>query len=354
LSFHCTPRTELTEPEIQELYEPFWDDLLLTLSTLTKPINIRSIWIMTPPHFSASRNPSYHNGSLPPDTARDILYLTNHFSSQILHPIFGIGHSIGASQLVSLSLMHPSLFTGLACIEPIIASEANVPSIGREKLAMMALKRKREWKSREAAEAYFARAWDGWDERVRERWNGCALVDVGSRTGEGKGAGEVQLAWGRAQEVAVFMDMSELRDSAVNGGTVGETGKGSATWTQYPQRTWEGLRDLVVPVLFVCGEESTSSTAGCKEYWKEDTGTNMRFWARGHERRVELIEMRGVGHLMPLERPRKCAAVVGGWVEKEMGKWWEEWERQRKWREMGKQEKETVVETWTAGLKSRI
>ena len=76
----------------QELYEPFWDDLLSILSTQPTPINIRNIWIITPAHFSPSLNPSHHDSALETDTARDILYLTNHFSSQMLHPIFGIGH----------------------------------------------------------------------------------------------------------------------------------------------------------------------------------------------------------------------------------------------------------------------
>jgi hypothetical protein len=46
-----------------------------------------------------------------------------------------------------------------------------------------------------------------------------------------------------------------------------------------------------------------SSTVGCRAYLKEETGTNRRFWGRGLERRVELVEMRGAGHLAPLESP---------------------------------------------------
>ncbi|KAE9378214.1 hypothetical protein N431DRAFT_554474, partial [Stipitochalara longipes BDJ] len=331
----------------RELYEPFWDDLLATLSTQPKPINIRNIWIITPAHFYSSLNPSHHDSTLETDTARDILYLTNHFSAQMLHPILGIGHSIGASQLTSVSLIHPSLFTGLVLIEPIIADEREVKGIGRDELALLALKRKRVWGSREEAEKYFERAWRGWDARVREKWKECALVDIGG------GNGKVELAWGRAQELAVYMDMSEMRMFAATDEKVEGKGKGSAVWTQYPAKVWEGLRDLVVPVAFVCGEESTSSTVECQKYWKEETGTNRRYWPKDFERSVDLVEMKGAGHLAPLEKPKECAGIVGRWIVGEMVRWWVEWDRQRRWRLMGREEKEKVIENWMTGLKSR-
>jgi pimeloyl-ACP methyl ester carboxylesterase len=236
-------------------------------------------------------------------------------------------------------------------VEPIIANEEEGWKIGRDIVAVMALKRKRVWGSRGEAEGYFGRVWGGWDERVRRRWGECALVDVDGEKGEGKG--KVELAWGRLQEVAVFMDLGEMRESVVLDGKV-EGGKGSAVWTKYPARIWDGLRDLAVPVVFVCGKESTSSTVGCKKYWKEETGTNKMFWGRGYERRVEFVEMEGVGHLVLLERPGECAAVVGKWIDGEMVRWWKEWEKQRKWRVLGKEEKENLVENWMAGLKSRI
>jgi len=266
----------------------------------------------------------------------------------MLHPIFGIGHSIGASQLTSLALMHPSLFTGVVLIEPVIAGTKEVMGIGRDKVALMAIKRKREWKSRKEAEKYFERAWVGWDPRVREKWNACALVDDGNEKGN------VELAWGRDKELAVYMDMSEMRASTATGGNVEGEGVGSAVWTTYPAKVWEGLKNLAVPAMFVSGDESTSSTLECRNYWKKETGTNRIYWPRGFERRVELVEVKDTAHLVPFERPKECAELSGAWIQDEMARWWEERTMQRKWRETRTEEKEKVIENWMTGLKSRI
>lgn len=262
----------------------------------------------------------------------------------MLHPIFGIGHSIGASQLTSLALMHPGLFTGLVLIEPIIAGEKEVMGIGRDKVALMAIKRKRVWQSRKEAETYFGKAWGGWD--AREKWNGCALVE--------NEQGKVELAWGRDKELAVYMDMSEMRESAATGGNVEGKGEGSAVWTTYPAKVWEGLRNLAVPAMFISGEESTSSTPECKKYWKEETGTNRMYWLRGHERRVELVEIQGVAHLVPFERPKRCAGISGAWIEGEMVRWRKQRTMQKKWRDTRTEDKEKAIENWMTSLKSRI
>lgn len=47
------------------------------------------------------------------------------------------------------------------------------------------------------------------------------------------------------------------------------------------------------------------------------------------------MEMEGVGHLVPLERPEGCAEVIGGWVDGEMRRWWKDREKQRAWGAMG-------------------
>jgi hypothetical protein len=61
----------------------------------------------------------------------------------------------------------------------------------------------------------------------------------------------------------------------------------------------------------------------------------------------------GVGHLVPLESPQECAGVVGAWIEGEVRRW-QELERQRIWGELEKEEKDTVIGNWMAGLKSKI
>jgi len=332
----------------KQLYEPFWDDLLTTLTI--KNLKIRNIFITTSSHLSPStRNPLIHDGSREPDTSRDLLLLVNHFRDEILHPIIGIGHSIGASQLASLSLMHPSLFTSLVLIEPIIGR--NGTECGVERLALAAIKRRREWKTRAEAENYFLRAWGSWDPRVRERWNSSALIACDVNKSDGK----TELAWDRLQELTSYMDTSELRYSAdEKSGFEANSRKRSAVWTPYPPQIWERLTDLAVHTFFVCAEESGQASTASKGYWRESAGTNEKFWMRGFERRVELLEMKGVGHLMPMEAPGRCAEAVGSWISEEIKVWWKECAKNKKWREMQPEMKEKVVENWMASLKSRI
>jgi hypothetical protein len=86
-----------------------------------------------------------------------------------------------------------------------------------------------------------------------------------------------------------------------------------------------------------------------RRHWREVTRTNERFWLRGFERRVELVEMQGVGHLVPMEAPRNCTELI--WIEEEIKGWWKEWDRNRRWRQMRKEEKDIAVESWMTGLK---
>ncbi|KAE9362647.1 hypothetical protein N431DRAFT_490406 [Stipitochalara longipes BDJ] len=329
-----------------ELYEPFWDDLLSIITP--KQLKIRNIFIITHPHLSpSSLNPSLtKDGSRISDSSRDLLFVVNHFRDTILHPIIGIGHSVGASQLVTLSLMHPSLFTSLALIEPIISN--NPSEAGVEKLALAAIRRRREWKTRAEAEAYFGKAWAKWDPRVRERWNSSALISSDAKSVDGK----TELAWGRVQELGSYMDSSELQ--AIAAGEVVQSGKGSAVWTPYPPQIWERIKDLGVHTLFVCGNESAQNGDVSRKHWEDVTATNEKLWLRGFERKVELLKMECIGHLAPMEAPKKCAEHVGAWIEAEMKLWWKDWDKNRRWRHMSEQDKDEVVGRWMAELKSRI
>ncbi|KAN0105880.1 prolyl aminopeptidase-like protein [Hyaloscypha variabilis] len=329
-----------------ELYEPFWDDLLSTLTP--RNLKIRNIFIITHPHLSSySLNPGLtEDGSQIPDSSRDLLLLVNHFRDTILHPIIGIGHSVGASQLLTLSLMHPSLFTSLVLIEPIISD--NGSEAGVEKLALAAIRRRREWKSRAEAEAYFGKAWGGWDPRVRQKWNSSALIPSDVNNVDGK----TELAWARVQELHSYMNPSELRDLAA--GENAEGGKGRPAWTPYPLQIWERIRDLGVHALFVCGAGSAQNSERIRKHWKGFTGTNEKFWSRGFQRRIELKIIGEGGHLVPLEAPTKCADSAGVWIEEEMKVWWKEWAKDRRWRQTSEKDKGESIEKWMAGLKSRI
>jgi hypothetical protein len=61
--------------------------------------------------------------------------------------------------------------------------------------------------------------------------------------------------------------------------------------------------------------------------------------------------MEGVGHLVQLETPIKCVELGGRWPDDEMKGWWKEWDKNKRWRQMSKEEKDKSVESRMAGLK---
>ena len=96
--------------------------------------------------------------------------MVNHFRAQMPRPIVGIGHSMGGSNLVNLSLMHPRLLETLVLIDPVIA---RLPSVnGNWGPASASAFRRDRWPSRKVAETSFKRSkfYQTWDPRVLDRW----------------------------------------------------------------------------------------------------------------------------------------------------------------------------------------
>lgn len=52
------------------------------------------------------------------DYSRDLLRMVDVFRRDMPLPIVGIGHSVGAAQLVALAQMNPRLFTNLVLLDP--------------------------------------------------------------------------------------------------------------------------------------------------------------------------------------------------------------------------------------------
>ncbi|KAG4443259.1 hypothetical protein IFR05_001302 [Cadophora sp. M221] len=353
---------------LRELYEPFWEDLYHTLSKSS--IRIRSIWV---PSISNSGSNTHLNPSLIHDPvsvfdhSRDILHLLNVFRSEIVQPIIGIGHSIGAAQLAMASVYHPTLFAGLALMDPIFVPDAETASVGR--LARFTVTRKREWGSRREAERWCEGAWREWDGRVRKRWNEFAVEAVDAREPDGR----VRLCWTREQELStyvefgyVFLSVREEEDEDVKIGKamVGrgekkmtEKGNGKGViFVRGPPQIWSFLPMMSTRMLVLCGEKPGSALPEMKEMWKERIGGDGFFLRRGMEkRRVAVETVKGTGHLLPLERPGVCAERAAEWIGEELVAWRErEWNPTREWRALGNEERERKAGEWVKGLKGKL
>jgi pimeloyl-ACP methyl ester carboxylesterase len=327
----------------QELYEPLWEDLLHRLKA--RNIKIRSIWIADTVNGGISS--STVNSNLIHDPvcswshARDLLHMINTFRSSILHPIIGIGHSIGASQLAVLSLLNPGLFTTLVLIEPIILP---ITEIGQAAFVLsIALKRKNTWPSHKEAESYFQTSYKRtWDPRCIQIWNAQALVPVNASEPEGK----TKLAWERVQEMATYVQFTHLKDGVPPEAPV---------WTNDVPQLYLQIPNMSTHTLILCGSQPGATRKNLREDWETRMCSSPLFRKRGQERRVEVQVLQGAGHLVPLERPAECAERAAKWVGEELEVWRkEEWEPSRRWREMGRKNKEETMERWIEGLKAKI
>jgi pimeloyl-ACP methyl ester carboxylesterase len=177
-------------------------------------------------------------------------------------PLYGIGHSIGASSMLYGELQRPGTFTTILAIDPVCNNtplDDPLYAAGLEVLAGPSKKRRYRWPSRQAAhDAFIKRTFfQTWEKHVLDAYVEHGLVE----SEEG-----VQLKCVPAQEYATFAgnDLSYL--------------------------LYQRLPELGVSVVWMWGDESTyndremamSSAARCKATWHP---------------------LEGVGHLVPMEVP---------------------------------------------------
>ncbi|KAK5736707.1 hypothetical protein LTR17_007211 [Elasticomyces elasticus] len=91
-------------------------------------------------------------------------------------PLIGIGHSMGATQLTLLSLMHPRLFTSLILCEPVM--DKCTESCQGPTLTKLSTFRRDVWPSREDAVQAANKSYRKWDHRVLQRWNQHAFREL--------------------------------------------------------------------------------------------------------------------------------------------------------------------------------
>jgi pimeloyl-ACP methyl ester carboxylesterase len=199
-----------------------------------------------------------------PDLAADLLAAVEHLPA----PVFGLGHSLGATLLLLAEEARPATFAGLYCIEPIgTASDDPPPPDRSHPMATRAAARRDLFASRNEARAAYA-----------AKPPFCS-VDPGALAAyvehgfEDTADGRVRLRCRPADEAAVF-----------------------ATGLSHP--VYRDLGLVAAPVVLAVGGASSTVTAEAMGAWAARLG-------RG---RVEVLP--GLGHFAPLEDPAAVAAAV--------------------------------------------
>lgn len=172
----------------KEIYEPLWDDLL---ESLPNNVRVRSIWMADMAQMGSSyvlNEDKLADGVSWDDHARDLLYLVNFFRDQMVPPILGIGHSMGAAQLVQLCKLHPRLCASVALLDPWFSMnfQPQNPKTTWKRMTQ----RRDEFSSRDDAKAKYAKSpfFKTWDPRCFQRYIETGFRDLPTLLhNEGKG-----------------------------------------------------------------------------------------------------------------------------------------------------------------------
>ncbi|KAF9893546.1 hypothetical protein FE257_010858 [Aspergillus nanangensis] len=338
----------------KELYEPLWEDLLAEAEK--KGVRIRSIWMADAANQGASGilNEN-HLGNDPSsyDHSRDIIHMINCFRDQMPQPIMGMGHSLGAVQILFASLFHPRLFASLIFIEPYVTEDADVES---SVLLLRASTLKRDlWSSRATAIEKSQKVFKSWDPRVLDRW-----CDVGYRelpttiypTSPEQTSKDatppVTLATTKYQEATMYTRLNTRRHIQL-GLSDREAHSGHNSSTSSPPHDPLEVPDMVgvlfpgqqvyrpeiilaakmVPhlrpsVLYVSGTGSPLYRAGVPEKLTRNTGTGFSGSGGMRYSRVRHVVIGGAGHSLPQEKVGLVAQAVAEWVEQEGRRWQED------------------------------
>lgn len=111
------------------------------------------------------------------DHARDLLLMTSTFRDQMIQPLVGLGHSMGAINIIQAALMHPRLFATIVCIEPPIFKEFDRFDYIE---AYWIIERNDIWASRQDAvrETVSGSLQRTWDHRVLKSWERYAFREL--------------------------------------------------------------------------------------------------------------------------------------------------------------------------------
>ena len=275
----------------------------------------------------------------------------NVFRSEMIQPIVGVGHSMGANLLTMLSLGHPMLFSSLVLMEPVM-SMGTIMGMGSV-LALQTLRRRTEWPSRKAAENTSQKAFRSWDPRVLERWNRYALYPY-PRSGseEAEKPQSTRLLTGRFQELTGI-----VRPEFIYSGSVEFTE--TMNWVREITVLNKIIDFIPCSTFYICAAKGVSASAKMRKDWLLRTGMGSHgsphMGRKLRKRRVEDIVLPDLGHFAPLEAPVVCAEAAAKWIDEDIKSWEDEEESlKRTWGNLSAEEKEEKANAWMSELKAKM
>lgn len=352
---------------IKELYEPLFAEILLRAKS--QGFGIRAIWIADMFSTGVSARSNQENLGCDPawaDHARDIFCMMNHFKKEMLRPIVGLAHSMGANQLAYLSHWHPRLFDSLAFIEAGLD-----PDYGKNLIfpwTMLLLRQKAACPTQKAAESDIIKRHNAktWDRRVLSRLVTHGIYQV-------EGCTEWRPTTPKDQIAALVMRFDPNQTGL---GPQGMQDVSEELREHFPDRDpaacnngmfynvarkvgWDLIPYLRPRVLYING--SNSPVFGCpvtRDERAKLTGTGVGGNGGMAIGAVQQVVIEGGEHTMVFDKDiDKVADEVASWIGKETNRWrCGRASRLEEWKSKSLEEKQTVptgyLEALTKHMKS--
>ena len=246
---------------------------------------------------------------------------------------------------IMLSLAHPTLFTTMVLIDPIVAP-ASMVQLGKM-LAKNSLRRRVEWPSRQEAEKSLNASFKFWDHRVREKIIKYGLFPFPKEGVESSEDVPTRLVTGRYQELVAFVRPSFIYSGKVKMDNI--------PWVQEALMVHKVIDFVPCNTLYISGGKSPATDPEIRKDCLKRTGSGAHMGRRDRKRRVEEAVVPGMGHFVALEAPKACAEAAAVWIDEEVDRWEKEEESMKKgWRNLSLEEKEERGNTWLAALKAKL
>jgi pimeloyl-ACP methyl ester carboxylesterase len=284
--------------------------------------------------------------------------MINHFRSEMPLPIIGVGHSMGANQLVNLALFHPCLFLTLVLMEPVIKNMDKTEEGDNGCIpARLSTFRRDIWPSKAAAVANFKKQkyYQLWDPRVLDLWIEHGIRPTPTALYPDERDGAVTLSTTKHQEVRSFLrpmfsrkagELDEAQREAYPDLDPSLNPEDMPFYRPEIPATFHRLKYLRPSVLYIFGEQSDMSTPALIAKKMARTGIATDGSGGAAKGRVQELTIGGRGHLVPMEGVDQCAAAIGSWTGKELQRWEKQQREYEEWTKLPLRERQEVTEEW--------
>lgn len=275
----------------------------------------------------------------------------------------GFGHSMGATVIINLALLHPRLLSTIFAIEPII----NKHSSGMNFVGLHAITNRRDtWTSRTDAESFFRKSLycKSWDARIMQLWlhyglRKCRNNATPHSASDPKEdavmlvttADQEALSFGRASYPKFGESLSSFVPSwerHVDIGVGSEHTKTNPFYRPEATMTFQALPRLRPSCFFLYGESSHMASANAQGRLdkREITGTANDGSGGIKMGRVQDKVIKG-SHFCPFEHPYIVAKEAALWFQSEITTWRDAEEKEQKqWKAVPLDQRAMVDEDW--------